>query len=215
MIKKEFGEIIESSLTQWRGQCWEWDYFPPLGSLVCIKTDHHVLYGIINDVHTGSSDPSREPYAYRKTEEELRQQQPQIFSFLKTTFTCIPLGFKNEQQILYQLPPTPPKIHAFVTHADDQELSTFFAKTDYIHLLAHSSLAQAHIDELLLALLYQLTQHSLCTWQYTEDFIKQYMLITANDYKRTKIMSQRVQELVKRQLPKGFTQITDHVNVLV
>ena len=215
MQKNYFGEIIESSLTQWRGQCWEWDYFPPLGSLICIKTAEYTLYGIINDVHTGSADPSREPYAYKKTEEELRQQQPQIFSFLKTTFSCIPLGFKTNEHMMYQLPPTPPKIHAFVMHAQEQERADFFANTDYIHLLAHSPLAQAHIDELLLALLYQMSSHTLCNGEYLEHFIKQYMLITANDYKRTKIMSQRIQELVKRQTSTGFTQHEDHANVLV
>ena len=36
-VSKPFAEIIESSLSSWRAQCWQWDTIPAFGSLVTIK----------------------------------------------------------------------------------------------------------------------------------------------------------------------------------
>ena len=84
-----FAEVIESSLTGWLAQSWAWDKFQESGAFVAIEGKKRTVFGIVHQVQTGSMDAVRYPFPYQKTEEELLKEQPQIFEFLKTTFTCI------------------------------------------------------------------------------------------------------------------------------
>lgn len=196
MNNKTFGEIIESSLGHWRGQSWQWDYFPPFASLVTVKTENLILLGLIYDVKTGSADSSREPFAYQKTEEELRQQQPHIFSFLKTTFSCIPLGFVQEHRVWHQMPPVPPKIHAFVEHASAQTVGQFFTEPDFVSRIAHATAVQPLVDELLIAIIQQQLMTQALTKSQLDAILDHYNLVCAHDYRRLKQMSQRLQSFM-------------------
>ena len=65
--------------------------------MVTIQAPGRTVCGIVHQVQTGSMDPVRYPFAYQKTEAELRAEQPQIFEFLKTTFSCLSsLGIKKK-----------------------------------------------------------------------------------------------------------------------
>ena len=110
--RKPFAEVIESSLQGWLAQSWNWNCFPAFGSLVTIETKKRQLFGIVHQIQTGSMDPMRHPFPYQKTEEELLQEQPQIFEFLKTTFSCLTLGYSERERIIYLLAPEPPQIHS-------------------------------------------------------------------------------------------------------
>src|SRR5438105_1903017 len=122
---KAFAEIIESSLQGWVAQSWQWDYFPPFGSLVSVEQGKRTYIGLVHQVKTGSIDPVRAPFAYQKTEAELLRDQPQIFEFLKTTFSCLSLGYQEDGKLFYTLAPEPTKIHTFVK-ATSAPLSTQF-----------------------------------------------------------------------------------------
>ncbi len=63
---KPFAEIIESSLQNWLAQSWEWDEFPQFGSIVTTESNNRILFGIIHQVQTGSMDPIRYPFPYKK-----------------------------------------------------------------------------------------------------------------------------------------------------
>ena len=65
-INNPFAEVIESSLQHWLIQSWEWNTFPSYGSLVVIEDKNQTLYGIVHHVQTGSMDPVRYPFAYKK-----------------------------------------------------------------------------------------------------------------------------------------------------
>src|SRR5688500_18584413 len=121
-MKREncFAEVIESSLTGWLAQSWSWDTFPNFGSFVAIETKNRTVFGIVHQVQTGSMDPVRYPFPYQKTEEELLREQPQIFEFLKTTFSCITIGYQEKRIFSYLIAPEPPKIHSFVMHPDKE-----------------------------------------------------------------------------------------------
>lgn len=189
---KPFAEIIESSLNCWKAQCWNWDYVPPFGSLVTVTIASTTLFGVVYQSQTGSLDPVRQPYAYQKTEEELRAEQPQIFEFLHTTFLCAPLGFYTNA-LYYQLPPTPPKIHSFVQHASSSAIQQFFVTDQYLQVLFGLPLSATHIDELILALLQQTAQARLLTTEKLQDFMHTFSLLTGNDYRRLKLFLQRAQ----------------------
>jgi hypothetical protein len=191
-MKKAFAEIIESSLDSWLVQSWKWDTFPQFGSLVVVEQKKQTLFGIVHTVQTGSMDPNRYPFAYQKTEEELLREQPQIFEFLKTTFSCITIGYKENGKLYYHKAPEPPKIHAFVRKASKEELQEFFADERYLHALFSSSGSIHNIDELLLALLKTIEQAELLSERKITKFIEQFSLLTGNDYRRLKLFMQRL-----------------------
>ncbi len=191
-----FGEIIESSLTHWTAQSWQWDTFPHFGSIVAVQQGYRTLIGIVHKVETGSSDPSRQPYAYQKTEAELLAEQPQIFEFLKTTFTSLTLGYVDAGKPYYMIAPQPPKIHAFVQLVSTDLFQLFFCKPYYLHILFGNAHLVENIDELLLGLLAQHTQHDRVSNQKIRHFMEQYSLLTGNDYRRTKLFLQRATQFI-------------------
>lgn len=195
-MRTPFAEVIESSLTGWIAQSWQWDTTPTFGSLVCIETSTKTLFGIVHHIQTGSIDPSRYPFAYKKTEEELRREQPQIFEFLRTTFTCLAVGYLENKKIIYQLPPEPSKIHAFIYTPDAQNYKQFFSHQQYLHVLFGFSTLVNNIDELLLALLKHLADTKIVDYTCMQDFIEQFSLLTGNDYRRLKLFLQRVEALL-------------------
>ncbi len=192
-----FAEVIESSLPMWRAQSWQWDDFPAFGSLVAIRAADRLLFGLVYDIRTGSADPHRTTFAYQKTEEELKREQPQIFQFLRTTFCCLSIGYLEDNRVLYQLAPEPPKIHTFIAHATRSQLLQFFSNEQYLHLLFSSAHQVGSLDELLLSLLKQLSDLELVTQVLLDKFIETFSLLTANDYRRLKLFLQRARCIIK------------------
>jgi len=195
---KHFAEVIESSLTQWLAQSWQWDFFPPFGSLVTIEEKQRTLFGIVHHIQTGSMDPLRYPFPYKKTEEELLQEQPQIFEFLKTTFSCVVVGYQEKHTISYLIAPEPPKIHSFIAHPTEEKSNLFFSNSRYLHLLFTHSSHIFNIDELLLALLKQHVAANLFTHEKLTVFIQTYSFLTGNDYRRIKLFLQRAEQITKK-----------------
>lgn len=196
---KAFAEIIESSLSTWRAQCWQWDVLPMYGSLVTITTSERTIFGLVHEIQTGSADSLRTVFTYKKTEEELRRDHPHIFEFLQTSFSCLTLGYQEHGKIQYQLAPEPPKIHAFVQPATRGQLQDFFSHEQYLHTLFAFGSQIFSLDELLLALLKNLAQQQLLTQHQLGQFIETFSLLTANDYRRLKLFLQRAQTLITLQ----------------
>lgn len=196
MPNKPFAEVIESSLQSWLAQSWQWNYFPPFGTLVHIQQSNRIVFGIVHQVQTGSMDPTRYPFPYQKTEEELLREQPQIFEFLKTTFSCVTIGYQEKGTIVYQLAPEPPKIHAFVSHVDAALSKQFFAHDAYLHCLFGLSAQIFNLDELLLALLQQQAALHILNEYKMKNFMHSYTLLTGNDYRRLKLFLQRAGPLI-------------------
>lgn len=191
-----FAEIIESSLQSWVAQTWQWDTIPSFGSLVTIAhEDASYTLGIIYAIQTGPQDPHRKPIPYQKTEEELKRDQPHIFDFLQTTFSCLTVGFYEKGQIYYQIPTQPPKIHAFVTPASDEIYEAFFNDNRYLHILFDQS-HRYNIDELLLTLLQNMKQRQLLDKQTITQFIDRFSLLTNNDYHRLKCFLHRATPII-------------------
>ncbi len=191
-----FAEVIESSLAGWVAQCWQWDYFPPFGSLVMTESKEQSIFGIVHQVQTGSMDPTRSPFPYQKTEEELLLEQPQIFEFLKTTFCCLTVGYLEKNSISYLLASKPSKIHSFVKITPLKLTKQFFSNEKYLHLLFNLSQQIFNLDELILALLKQQKTLNILTDDKLNKFIHAYSLLTGNDYHRIKLFLQRVEQSI-------------------
>ncbi len=193
---KPFGEVIESSLSGFIAQSWQWNTFPSFGSVVGIEQGTRTIIGIVHQVQTGSSDPSRQPFAYQKTEEELLAEQPQIFEFLKTTFSCITIGYVEKGHIYYTLAPQPPKIHSFVASLEQDLCKRFFYTQQCLPLIFNNANIIFNLDELLLALLKHLAQLEMINEQKIVQFMDHYLLLTGNDYRRTKLFLQRASNII-------------------
>jgi hypothetical protein len=194
-----FAEIIESNLDHYTAQCWQWDNFPIFGSLVMVEESTRTILGVVSTVSTGSIDPTRTPFPYQKTEEELKAEQPQIFEFLRTLFTVQIVGYYHREQsdnFFYLLPPTPCKIHAFVAPASSSLVSQFFMQADYLHLLFAFAHTIPNLDELLLAVMRQQSKEKPLNQTNIDDFCQTFALLTGNDYRRLKLFLKRVESLV-------------------
>jgi len=193
---KPFAEVIESSLRGWLAQSWKWDHFPQFGSLVTIRSKKRILFGIVHQIQTGSMDPIRYPFPYQKTEEELKAEQPQIFEFLKTTFSCLTIGYQENHKLFYLLAPEPAKIHAFVEPIAPDRAKQFFAQEKYLHVLFSLQGQVFNLDELLLAMLKQQAQLNILSQGKVHTIMQAYSLLTGNDYRRIKLFLQRAQQIV-------------------
>lgn len=196
MNNKPFAEIIESSLHVWVAQSWQWSSSPVYGSLVSVEQDETILLGLVHEISTGSMDPTRYPFAYQKTQEELLREQPQIFAFLKTTFSCLVLGYHRHDRIHYITPTQPAKIHSFVQPASPSLERQFFAHDQYIHRIFGLGNTIHSIDELLLALISHQVHHKLMNTEKLAQFMDSYSLLTGNDYRRIKLFLQRVERTI-------------------
>ncbi len=195
-MNKPFGEIIESSLGHFLAQSWNWNEMPSFGSLVAVQTKKRTLFGLVNQIQTGSMDPARYPFPYQKTHEELLAEQPQIFEFLKTTFTCTPLGYQERSKIYYVTPPEPPLIHSFVAPLEAQEGREFFASDNYLHLLFGANAHTGSLDDLLLAILKYQKDLGILKEEKVSSFIHTFSLLTGNDYRRLKLFLQRASDIL-------------------
>jgi len=193
---KPFSEIIEGSLQGFVAQCWQWDDFPTFGQLITVQSGRHIIFGLVHQIQTGSMDPIRYPFPYQKTEEELKKEQPQIFEFLKTTYSCITIGYQEKGKIFYLSSPKPPKIHAFACHTDKDTSKTFFSDLSYLNLLFAQAGQLCCMDELLLALLKQQTELGIMSTEKIGKFVDTFSLLTGNDYRRLKVFLQRAQPLL-------------------
>lgn len=188
-----FAEVIESSLQMFTAQTWEWDNLPRFGSVMAIETAECILFGVVYEVKTGPLDGHRQPFAYQKTEEELKREQPQIFEFLITTFSCLILGYqaRNSHAITYQWASKPPKIHSFVALAQEQELQRLFAQDSYLHLIFNAHTLIQNSDELLLALLKEQFDAGFLSKTRLHEMLEAFSLLSNNDYRRLKLLLQR------------------------
>lgn len=200
-----FAEIIESSLESWMAQSWKTDTFPDYGSLVVVEEKNRKIFGIVYQIQTGSIEQGRYPMVYQKTEEELLREQPQIFEFLKTTFNCLTVGYQENDKIFYMLCPNPGRIHSFIRSATQKEILNFFKDCQYLHLLFGQAYKISNIDELLLAVLNNISKNKPLLDETFDELIKNFSLLTNNDYRRLKLFLKRAENLINNSNSNGFT----------
>lgn len=191
-----FAEILDSSISTWQAQSWQWNAIPEFGSLVTATSNKRTIFGIIYDINTGPIDPIRQPVAYQKTEEELLKEQPQIFEFLTTSFSCIAIGYLEDEKLLYNLPPQPPKIHTFVQYATQAQYEQCFAHEHYLYLLFNSTLP-INLQELLLAIIKHQLKRNVLTKKRLNACIESFFMLNKNNYLQTKIFLSRLQQLLE------------------
>ncbi len=153
---QRIGEVIEASTTDFVAQCYELYRLPPLGSLV--KTGD--MYGVIYSAATTSVEQGRRPIARGKdetSEEEIYRSSPQLLKLLRSEFSALVIGHRQDGKLYHYLPPKPARIHGFVYMCSSEEIKEFSQSFDFLNILVNTHLPVS-IDELVAASLRQMSQ---------------------------------------------------------
>lgn len=124
---------------------------PRFGSFIRVSSDDKKsgIIAVVNDVLTGPIDGVHRPSAFGLSREELRAQQPQIFSLLRTDVHASIIGYLENGRAYQHLPPYAPEVHDFVYAATTSDIERVTSDFEFLRLLSHSTVAS--IDELLAA----------------------------------------------------------------
>ena len=154
------GEVIEASTTDFVAQCYELYQSPPLGSLVKTRDQSVELYGIVYNAATTSLEAGRRPIARGKdetTEEAIYQSSPQLLKLLRSEFSALVVGHRQDDKLYHYLPPKPARIHGFVYLCPPDEVREFGQSLDFLNILINTRLPVSG-EELIAACLRQMSQ---------------------------------------------------------
>ncbi len=154
------GEIIEANTVEFVAQCYELYQSPPLGSLVKTTDLPVELYGVVYNATTTSLEPGRRPIARGKDEpdeEAIYQSSPQLRKLLRTEFSALVVGHRQDNRLFRYLPPKPARIHSFVYRCSTDEVREFSQSFDFLNILLNAHLPVS-AEELVAASLRQMSQ---------------------------------------------------------
>ncbi len=154
------GEVIEASTTDFVAQCYELYQSPPLGSLVKTADLPVAMYGIVYHATTESLEPGRRPIARGRdesSEEEIYRSSPQLLKLLRTEFSALVVGHRQDDKILQYLPPQPARIHSFVYLCSPDEVREFGQSFDFLNIVVNAHLPVS-VEELVAASLRRMSQ---------------------------------------------------------
>ncbi|MEX0998834.1 MAG: hypothetical protein WD000_02580 [Thermodesulfobacteriota bacterium] len=145
---EHIGEVIESSTKGYVAQSPKVGQSPTFGTFV--KTDSTpVVYGLVYEIITQSSEPGRKPAAYDMSIDELKREQPQIFELLKTEFHVLTIAHAQSKEIKFTLSPLPPPIHSFVLECTDKEKKELSEQDFFLRTIMSSS--NVPLDDLIIS----------------------------------------------------------------
>jgi hypothetical protein len=149
-------EVVSSSVTGFVAQSLpEQDDKPilkvGLGSFVRIESDKDDLeiVAVVHDVVTEPLDSVHKTSAFGLSREQLKLEQPQIFSLLRTDLHAVIVGFLKAGKAVHHLPPRPPEVHDFVFAAEKSEIEAITRSFEFLRLL--NAVGSVPADELLAA----------------------------------------------------------------
>ncbi len=152
------GEVIEATTSDFVAQTYNLHEAPPFGSLVRVSEGSLAIFAVTAGARTGSIDPGRRPIARGRdeaSEDELYQNNPELHELLRTEFTAVVIGFRNDGAIHQYLPPRPPRIHSFVYQCAPVEVREFATRLDFLATLVAAG-QRGTTDELVAACLRQM-----------------------------------------------------------
>lgn len=143
MTLNALGEVMSSTITGFVAEAWaDSDVpLPGFGGFVKAKSEEHgiEIIGVVYDVVTGPQDSLHKPTALRMTRQQLKLEQPHIFSLLRTELHVTVCAHRRAKSIITRLPPYPPMVHDFVYAPGKAELEQIGDNLDFLPLLARTS----------------------------------------------------------------------------
>jgi hypothetical protein len=199
-----FAEVIETSTTEFLAQCLEpedlsFPVMPPFGSWVKALDEEsgNKIYGVVYHATTSPIDSVHRARALGLSLEELREQQPQIFSMLKTEFRVAILGFEthpagqngfqaNFGKFYQYIPPRPPQIHQGVYQCSPDEVINFSGQFDFLRTLLQVS--QAPVDALIAASIREIYQLRNADRSWLVEAGRMLSILLKDDYDRLRLV---------------------------
>ncbi|MFC2035481.1 hypothetical protein ACFLUJ_05070 [Chloroflexota bacterium] len=159
-LSDRVGEVIEASTTDIVAQCYELYQSPALGSLV--KTTDLLVepYGIVYHATTASLEPGRRPIARGKneaSEDGVYRSSPQLLKLLRSEFSVLIVGHRQNDKLFHYLPAKPAQIHGFVYLCSPDEVREFGLSYDFLNILINTRLP-VPVEEMVAATLRQISQ---------------------------------------------------------
>lgn len=188
------GEVIAASTTDFVAQCYELYQSPPLGSLVKTADLPVELYGIVYHATTTSLEPGRRPIARGKdeaSEEEIYRSSPQLLQLLRSEFSALVVGYRENEKLHHYLPPKPARIHGFVHRCPPEEVKEFSQSFDFLNILINTRLP-VPAGELIAACLRQMSP----VYEDPHDFLvaagKELAILLSGDFNQLKAILGRI-----------------------
>ena len=190
------GEVIQASTADFTAECYELYQSPPLGSLVKTKDLPVELIGIVYHATTASIDPGRRPIARGKdeaSEEEIYKASPQLEKLLRSEFSVLVVGHRQDDKLYHYLPPKPARIHAFVYQCSPEEVREFSQSFDFLNILVNTHLPVS-VEELVAASLRQMSQ----VYDDSHDFLvaagKELAVLLGGEFGRLRAILGRIKQ---------------------
>lgn len=187
---KAIGEVISSSIKSFVAEVWRQDKpdsiesLPKFGSyLRCLSpVDELEVFGIVYDITSGPQDGHHKATALKMTREELRREQPQIFSLLKTELHAVICGYRQNGHFFASLAPQPPQVHDFVWTMNAEEIRLASSDLEFLRLLSWVSSVPG--DELMAAAIKEASKARNNDYQFLVETGQSLSKIFRDDYDR-------------------------------
>jgi hypothetical protein len=154
------------------------------------------LYGIVYNAATTSLEPGRRPIARGRdeaSEEEVYRSSPQLSKLLRSEFSALVVGHRQEDKLYHYLPPKPARIHGFVYLCGLEEVKEFSRSFDFLDLLISTHLPVS-ADELIAAALRQMSQAHEDRHEFLVAAGKELAILLGGQFNRLKAVLERIKE---------------------
>ena len=190
------GEIIEASTTDFVAQCYELHQSPPLGSLVKTTDLPMELYGIVCNATTNSLELGRRPIARGQdeaNEEAIYRSSPQLLKLLRTEFSALVVGYRENEKLFHYLPPKPARIHSFAYQCSSDEIREFGQSFNFLSILLNTHLTVS-VEEITSALLRQMSKAYEDPHAFLVAAGKELAILLSGEFNRLKAILGRMKE---------------------
>lgn len=148
-ILEPIGEVIASDSQVLEVECHQLYCAPPFGSFVraeCVGSGMQ-YYGVVTRVATSPLDGNRVVQAHGMPPGELEQRKPHLVDLLRTTYSVRVVGYGQGDARVAGTPPTPPRLHCFVSPATADDVRGITESPNFLRPL--SQVADAPLEDLL------------------------------------------------------------------
>lgn len=139
-MSKRVGETIAVSIRDFQAQSYDLYQSPAYGSFLRVTSTAPgiEIFAVVEDIRTEPIDTSRPVIARGSelpSEEAIYEENPHFRHVMRTRFSAIVAGYRQEEQIVHMLPPQPPRIHGFVHACTQEEVSAFTERFGFLRPL--------------------------------------------------------------------------------
>ncbi|MFC2019693.1 hypothetical protein ACFLU4_07090 [Chloroflexota bacterium] len=194
MNEARAGEVIEASTTEFVAQCYELYQSPPLGRLVKTKDGPVDIYAIVYQATTSSLEPGRRPIARgqdEENEEAVYRSSPQLLKLLRSEFSALVVGHRQDEGLYHYLAPKPARIHGFVHLCSPEETKEFSQSLGFLNILVNTHL-EVPLEELISAALRQMSAAQEDPRSFLVAAGKELAILLGGEFNRLKAVLERI-----------------------